>query len=125
MAVDTNVNICFFGLNRSLSFTINSIDKYLFEGLALAGLEYKVYGCFSQVNSFTNSRSSESDASIQNNEASLIDFAEIKYIDQNTLDDSIAWEKVFAIPLSACFNFNLFKRFLNLSLSSARSIEEY
>ena len=38
---------------------------------------------------------------------------------------SIASLYVFAIPLSACFNFNLIKSFLNLSLSSARSIEEY
>ena len=33
--------------------------------------------------------------------------------------------KVLAIPLSACFNFNLTRRFLNRSLSSAKSIEVY
>ena len=33
--------------------------------------------------------------------------------------------KVFAIPLSACFSFNLLSKFLNLSLSSARSIDAY
>ena len=37
----------------------------------------------------------------------------------------IAWLLDFAIPLSACFNFNLIRSFLNLSLSSARSIEWY
>ena len=38
---------------------------------------------------------------------------------------SIAWGKVLAIPLSAWFKLSLIKRSLNLSLSSARSIDEY
>ena len=30
-----------------------------------------------------------------------------------------AWGKVFAIPLSACFNFNLFKRFVQEAFKAA------
>ena len=95
MTASPTVNICFYGLNRSLSFTIDSINKYLFDGLSSAEIECELYGCFSQVNSFTNSRSNESGAAIQHNEANLIQFSEIKYIDQDTLDDSIPWNKVF------------------------------
>ena len=40
-------------------------------------------------------------------------------------DILIACLNVLAIPLFACFNLNLFKRFLNRSLSSAKSIEAY
>ena len=89
------VNICFYGLNRSLSSTIGSINGYLFDGLSSLGIDYKIYGTFSRVNEFANARSSESAASIQANEEDLIDFAEIKYVDQDTFDDSIPWEEVF------------------------------
>ena len=37
----------------------------------------------------------------------------------------IAWSNLWAIPLSACFKFNLINKSLNWSLSSARSIDEY
>ena len=38
---------------------------------------------------------------------------------------SIACLKVLAIPLLACFSFNLFNKFLNRFLSSAKSIDVY
>ena len=91
----SNINICFFGLNRSLSCTIDSLNKYVFKALAASGFEFRVYGCFSRVKAFTNSRSGESGAPIQDNEENLIQFEAIKYVDQDTLDDSIAWDKVF------------------------------
>ena len=95
MTIASAVNICFYGLNRSLSFTIDSINKYLFEGLSSSGIECEVYGCFSQVKGFANSRSNELGSTIQHNEGDLIRFAEVKYIDQDTLDDSIPWNEVF------------------------------
>ena len=95
MTIDSSINICFYGLNRSLSSTIDSINKYIFDSLSSLGVSYHIYGVFSQVKDFSNDRSGESRLEIQNNESELIKFSELKYIDQNTFDDSIAWDQVF------------------------------
>ena len=92
---DRSVNICFYGLNRSLASTISSINNYVFDGLSSLGIEYKVYGVFSRIEEFSNERSGEFGEGLQNNEADLIEFNELQYIDQDSFDDSMPWSEVF------------------------------
>ena len=75
---DRSVNICFYGLNRSLASTISSINNYVFDGLSSLGIEYKVYGVFSRIEEFSNERSGEFGEGLQNNEADLIEFNELQ-----------------------------------------------
>ena len=89
------INICFFGVNRSLSATINSINRYIFEYLENCSVDYSVYGSFVKVDSYTNARSSEFDAVPEINERELISFDGFKYVDQSAIDDLIEWDKVF------------------------------
>ena len=65
---DRSVNICFYGLNRSLVSTISSINNHVFGSLASIGIEYKVYGFFSRVKEFSNESSGEFGAGLQDNE---------------------------------------------------------
>ena len=90
-----SVNICFFGLNRSLTSTIRSIENYLFKNLDNLSIEYNIYGAFNQIDQFSNDRTGEQDCSIENSESSLINFDALKYLDQDIIDDLIDWEKVF------------------------------
>ena len=89
------INICFFGVNRSLSATISSINRYIFECLESCSVDYSVYGSFVKVDSYTNARSSEFDAVPEINERELISFDGFKYVDQYAIDDLIEWDKVF------------------------------
>ena len=90
-----SINICFFGINRSLSATIYSINRYILEYLESRSIEYSVYGSFSKVDSYTNSRSNEFDVVPETNESELISFDDFKYVDQTAIDDLIEWDKVF------------------------------
>ena len=89
------VNICFFGMNRSLSATVDSINKYLFDSLDNIGVDYSIFGAFVKVDSFSNERSQEFNAKLQSNESDLIQFTSLKYVDQGAVDDLIRWDLVF------------------------------
>ena len=95
MASFSGVNICLYGLNRSLSLTINSIRNRLLAPLEGQGCEVSLFGAFCQTEKFSNTRSGESCLVPEKNERSLIDFIEVKYIDQGALDDLIRWDLVF------------------------------
>lgn len=90
-----SVNICFFGLNRSLSVTIKSINQYLFGCLDRASVKYSVYGSFMKIDRFSNSRTDEFDQAPERNESTLIDFDGLKHCDQEAFDDLIRWDHVF------------------------------
>jgi len=89
------VNICFFGMNRSLSATVGSINKYLFDSLDDIDVDYSVFGAFVKVDSFSNERSHEFNVKPESNESDLIQFASLKYVDQGAVDDLIRWDLVF------------------------------
>ena len=95
MTSDQSVNICFYGLNRSLASTIGSINNYVFGGLNSIGIKYRVYGVFSRVEEFSNQRSGEYGEGLQDNEIDLIEFNELQHVDQDAFDDSISWSEVF------------------------------
>ena len=88
-----SINICFFGVNRSLSATIDSINKYIFGCLESCSVEYSVYGSFAKVDSYTNARSNEFDAVPEINESELIGFNGFKYVDQSAIDDQSSGTK--------------------------------
>jgi len=90
-----SVNICFYGLNRSLGTTIYSLNKSLFGGLSSIGVEFKAYGFFSRPEELANTRSGEFGVLPEDNEAELIKFDELGYIDQGVFDDTIPWAEVF------------------------------
>lgn len=54
-----------------------------------------MFGAFCQIDRFTNARSNEVLLSPERNERELIDFNEVKYIDQGTVDDVVRWDLVF------------------------------
>ena len=90
-----SVNICFFGLNRSLGATIQSINKYLFGYLDRFSIKYSTYGSFMKIERFSNSWSDEFDQAPEQNESALIDFDNLKHFDQEAFDDLIRWDHVF------------------------------
>ena len=90
-----SINICFYGLNRSLSRTINSINKHLFEALKSNNVQYTIFGAFANIDNFSNTRSNEFNANAESNAELLIDFESCTYIDQETTDRRIPWERVF------------------------------
>ena len=95
MGSHKSVNICFFGVNRSLTSTIHSINQYLFSCLDRFSITYSVYGSFMQIERFSNLRSNEFDQVPEQNESDLIDFDGLKHFDQGAIDDLIRWDHVF------------------------------
>ena len=89
------LNICFYGLNRSLSFTLPSINKHLFDTLKSNDIKYSVFGAFAKIDKFSNTRSNEFDEQPEPNAEQLIDFDSFTYIDQESTDQSLPWEQVF------------------------------
>ena len=89
------INICFYGLNRSLSITINSINKHLLEALKSNNIRYTIFGAFANIDNFSNTRSNEFNANTESNAEQLIDFESCTYIDQESSDLRIPWERVF------------------------------
>lgn len=53
------IAICFYGLTRSLKYTLNSIKKNIFEVLSARGIDYDVYVHTYSLSVLTNSRSNE------------------------------------------------------------------
>lgn len=95
MESHNSVNVCFFGVNRSLSSTIHSINQYLFSCLDRCSITYSVYGSFMKIDRFSNLRSNEFDLVPEQNESDLIDFDGLKHLDQGAIDDLIRWDHVF------------------------------
>ena len=95
MSNHKSVNICFFGVNRSLTSTINSINQYLFSCLDRLSITYSVYGSFMKIERFSNLRTNEFDQVPEQNESDLIDFVSLKHFDQEAIDDLIRWDHVF------------------------------
>ena len=91
----TAANICFFGLNRSLSTTIHSIKKYLLNPLEEKGCNISIFGAFCRVNEYSNTRSGEAAVAPENNEQSLINFNEVQYVNQEAFEDLVRWDLAF------------------------------
>jgi len=68
------VAICFFGLTRSLKFTLGSIEKNIFEPLKLHGIRYYTFLHTYKMNgSYSNPRAGEKDLILDANEYKLLE----------------------------------------------------
>lgn len=68
-----NLAICFFGLTRSLKFTLPTIEEYIFGPLKNHGIKYQTYLHTYKINEpYTNPRAGESDVVLDTNEYKLL-----------------------------------------------------
>tara|TARA_B100000282_G_C31728261_1_gene489586 strand:- start:656 stop:1450 length:795 start_codon:yes stop_codon:yes gene_type:complete len=66
------IAICFWGITRSLKYTINSIKKRIFEILTLNKIEYDIFmHCYS-IKTYNNIRSNEKTSNFDNEEYKLL-----------------------------------------------------
>lgn len=84
------IALCFFGLNRSLSHTVASIEANVIAPLKEAGLEVDVVGALMRPRgTFSNARSQESDLVPEANFEDLLQPRRHEYIDQAAFDEHI------------------------------------
>ncbi|MBV1776443.1 hypothetical protein KSF73_12065 [Burkholderiaceae bacterium DAT-1] len=84
------VAVCFFGLNRSLSVTLPSIERNIFGALKAAGCEYRVFGGLMMPSTgFSNARSGEVNCMPEMDTLASIPFANLVGIDQGAFDQTI------------------------------------
>ncbi len=84
------IALCFFGLNRSLSHTIESIGENVIAPLKQAGLEVDVVGALMRPRgAFSNARSLESNLVPEGNFEALLHPRSHEYIDQAAFDELI------------------------------------
>jgi hypothetical protein len=69
---DKTIAICFYGLTRSLKYTIDSINTNIFEFLKSKKINYDVYLHTYNLNSLTNPRSDEYNENLDPNEYKLL-----------------------------------------------------
>lgn len=95
--IPTQINICFYGLNRSLTRTYPSINANLFAPLHKLGIVTNLYSTFIRVEgSINNPRSREAGVYADTSESRLLSNAIITYLDQQTIDSFVDWDLVFA-----------------------------
>ena len=90
-----HINICMFGLNRSLSKTHNSIRTNILQALEENGTNYTLYANFIETSLINNSRSNEIQAPFEQNPESFLDFERRTYSNQKDIDQFIDWDRVF------------------------------
>ncbi|HEU5078234.1 MAG TPA: hypothetical protein VFT72_03440 [Opitutaceae bacterium] len=88
---------CFFGLNRSLSKTIASIEQRIFGPVREAGIEFAVYAAFMDPGeTFTNYRSGEVGCAPERGSEQLLGAKKIVMIDQTKADQQLDQSKAFS-----------------------------
>lgn len=93
--VGLKLAICFFGMNRSLSHVVDSINKNIIEAIP-EGIEYQIYGALMHTTvPFTNIRSEEFSCVPESNFENLMVPKSFELIEQSELD------KVYKKPLMA------------------------
>jgi len=95
--VPAEVNICIYGLNRSLSKTHQSMREYLIKPLEDLGIAINIHSCFIRNEiAYDNPRSNEFGVRSECSEKTLLADSNIRYVDQDTIDSLVDWEQVFA-----------------------------
>lgn len=90
-----HINICMFGLNRSLSKTYQSIYANIFQPLKEYNIQSSLYANFISTKSFSNARSKEIDRHPEKQPEFFLKFDKLTYSDQAAIDDSIDWIRAF------------------------------
>lgn len=92
----TKVAIVFWGLTRSLKYTIDSLKENVLMQLKNNNVEYDMYmHTYNVYNKYTNKRAGEIDLSLDNNEYKLLNIPEknIMIDDQDTIKSGLELEK--------------------------------
>jgi hypothetical protein len=88
------VAICFFGLTRSLKFTLPSIEKYVLGPLKQYGIKHDIYLHTYKVKTpYTNPRAGERDIRLDNSEYKLLEPKEHMVEDKDEISKKIGLEK--------------------------------
>lgn len=90
-----HINICMFGLNRSLSKTHKSIHSNILQVLKENGTNYTLYANFIETDLINNHRSEEIKTPPEQNPESFLDFERLTYSNQSDVDQFIDWHRVF------------------------------
>ena len=92
-----HVNLCLFGLNRSLSLTIASLRRHVLLPLAECGVSVHLFACFVKASApIVNARTGEIQVVPESSELELLPEACIRYVDQETIDAMVDWEAILA-----------------------------
>ena len=85
--------IVFFGLMRSLPFTINNIKENIFNVLDKNEIEYDIFAHTYTLNKFINNpRSNEFNSEVKNDNYKLLNYKNMIIEDEDTFDNSINYE---------------------------------
>lgn len=88
-----NVAICFFGLSRSLPYTVDSLKKNLFDVLTKNNIQYDIFVHTYTLATLTNKRSGEQNVPIRSDEFHLLgQLKEFLKTEQADFDASIDFE---------------------------------
>jgi hypothetical protein len=105
------IAICFWGLTRSLKYTINSIKKCIFEPLSKSGIVFDIYlHTYIIDGKYSNPRAKE-DVFLDNEEYKLLKPTYYKIENQSVVSKKINFEKYKSMAnpwaLDSTFNFHL------------------
>ena len=88
------IAICFYGICRSTNYTIDSINKYIFNPLRHMIINYDIYLHTYTVNSiYNNSRADEKNITLDNNLYKLINPSIYKIDNQDDIKKTIDFNK--------------------------------
>jgi len=89
-----NIAICFYGICRSTNYTIDSINKYIFNPLKQMNINYDIYLHTYTVNSiYNNPRANEKNITLDNNLYKLINPSIYKIDNQDDVKKTIDFNK--------------------------------
>ena len=87
--LNTKICICFYGLSRSLKYTINSIRENIFRQLINNKYYFDVYFHTYNLDQINNKRSGENNIKLDNNEFKILNSDYIKVDNQSNFDETI------------------------------------
>ena len=86
------IAICFFGLTRSLKYTISSIETYIFNVLKEHNIDYDVYLHTYDLTHISNKRSEEKNCPLDTEEWKLLNPTAHKITNQDEFDQQFNWK---------------------------------
>lgn len=102
-----NIAICFWGITRSLKYTIDSIRKYIFNQLTDYGISYDIYlHTYEVIGEYNNIRAGERGIVLDNDEYHLLNADHMLIQNQHEVDDIINLSKYRSQPIPAPWHNN-------------------
>ena len=93
------VAVCFWGLTRSLKYTIHSIDKHILNILKKANIDYSIFmHTYTFKSTYYNPRASEVNVQLDFDEYKLFNPDFLQIDDQDTIRDSLDLHKYRTLP---------------------------